>query len=130
MGVWHGRDLKKPTGGRIRPHRGKRRREMGSYPTETVAGEDERRVNVRVMGGNYKTRVKVASYVNVSDRSTGTPRKLRILQVVSNPASVGYSRRGVITKGALVKTEAGLVKVSSRPGQEGVVNGVLVEAQP
>jgi len=129
MGVWHGRDLKKPTGGRVRPHRGKRRREMGSHPTETTAGEAEHRVKVRVMGGNHKIRVKVASYINVSDPSTRSTRKLKILQVVSNPASVDYSRRGVITKGALVRTEAGLVRVTSRPGQDGVVNGVLVEAQ-
>lgn len=128
MGVWHGRDLKKPTGGRIRPHRGKRRREMGSHPTETIAGEVERRVKERVMGGGFKARVKVASYVNVNDPLTGSTRKLKILQVLSNPASVDYSRRGVITKGALVRTEAGLVRVTSRPGQDGVVNGVLVEA--
>jgi len=33
----------------------------------------------------------------------------------------------VITKGAIVKTELGLVRVTSRPGQHGVVNGVLIE---
>lgn len=128
MGVWQGRDLRKPTGGRMRPHRGKRRRERGSHPIETAAGEVERRVSSRVMGGGVKVRLKAASYVNVSIPSTGSTRRLKILQVVSNPASVDYSRRGVITKGALVRTEAGLVKVTSRPGQDGVVNGVLVQA--
>jgi small subunit ribosomal protein S8e len=128
LGVWQGRDLRKPTGGRMRPHRGKRRREIGSHPTETVAGEVERRVSSRVRGGGVKVRLKAASYVNVSIPSTGSTRRLKILQVVSNPASVDYSRRGIITKGALVRTEAGLVKVTSRPGQDGVVNGVLVQA--
>ena len=38
-----------------------------------------------------------------------------------------YVRRNIITKGAIVKTEAGLVKITSRPGQDGTLNGILVE---
>jgi small subunit ribosomal protein S8e len=33
----------------------------------------------------------------------------------------------VITKGAIIETEKGLAKVVSRPGQDGVVNAVLIE---
>ncbi|MCX8204486.1 MAG: 30S ribosomal protein S8e [Candidatus Nezhaarchaeota archaeon] len=130
MSAWQGRDFRRLTGGKVRPHRGKRKYEVGSYPTETVVGESESRVRVRVRGGGLKTRLKVASFVNVSNPSTGRTERLRILQVVSNPASVDYSRRGVLTKGAIVKTEAGLVKITSRPGQDGVVNGILTEPQP
>ena len=128
MSAYHGRDLRKPTGGKIRPHRKKRKRELGSPPTETILGQDERKSFRRAMGGNVKVGLKAAVYANISDPSTGTTRKVRILQVVKNPASADYSRRGVITKGAIIKTELGLARVTSRPGQDGVVNAVLIES--
>ncbi|MDO5821049.1 MAG: 30S ribosomal protein S8e, partial [Methanobrevibacter sp.] len=32
----------------------------------------------------------------------------------------------IITKGAIVETEIGNAKVTSRPGQDGIINGVLL----
>jgi len=36
-------------------------------------------------------------------------------------------RRNIITKGAILQTDLGKVRVTNRPGQEGVINGILVE---
>jgi small subunit ribosomal protein S8e len=47
--------------------------------------------------------------------------------VTKNPANKDYERRGVITKGAVLETEIGLAKVLSRPGQDGVINAVLIK---
>jgi small subunit ribosomal protein S8e len=47
--------------------------------------------------------------------------------VTKNPANKDYERRGVITKGALLETEIGIAKVISRPGQDGVINAVLIK---
>jgi small subunit ribosomal protein S8e len=49
------------------------------------------------------------------------------LRVSKNPANKDYERRGVITKGAILETELGLAKVLSRPGQDGVINAVLIK---
>ncbi|HDD72097.1 MAG TPA: 30S ribosomal protein S8e, partial [Candidatus Bathyarchaeota archaeon] len=38
-----------------------------------------------------------------------------------------YNSRGVITRGAIIRTELGLAVVTSRPGQNGVVNATLLE---
>ncbi|MEM5832609.1 MAG: 30S ribosomal protein S8e, partial [Candidatus Aenigmatarchaeota archaeon] len=38
-----------------------------------------------------------------------------------------YERRKIITKGAIIKTEIGLAKVTSRPSQHGVVNAILIQ---
>jgi small subunit ribosomal protein S8e len=46
---------------------------------------------------------------------------------VENPANPHYVRRNIITKGAVIKTELGNAKVTSRPGQDGVVNAALIE---
>jgi small subunit ribosomal protein S8e len=126
MSVWHG-DLhkRKPTGGKRKPYRGKRKFEQGSFPTETVIGESKRKVERR-RGGNLKVRVLSEKYACVTDRKTGKTQKAEIIRVVKNPANVDYDRRGVITKGTIIETSLGLARVTSRPGQNGVINAVLI----
>ncbi|MCS7123853.1 MAG: 30S ribosomal protein S8e [Candidatus Bathyarchaeota archaeon] len=126
MSVWHG-DLhkKKPTGGKKKPYRGKRKFEQGSFPVETVLDEPKRKVERR-RGGNLKVRVLSEKYACVSDLKTGKTEKAEILRVVKNPANVDYDRRGVITKGTIIETSLGLARVTSRPGQNGVINAVLI----
>jgi len=64
-------------------------------------------------------------HANVSDAS-GKTSNVEILRVIKNPASVDYDRRGVITKGTIIGTPLGTAQVTSRPGQDGVVNATLV----
>jgi small subunit ribosomal protein S8e len=126
MSVWHG-DLhkRKPTGGKRRPYRGKRKFEQGSFPIETMLGEPKRKVE-RGRGGNIKIKVLSEKYACVTDIKTGKTEKAEILRVVKNPANVDYDRRGVITKGAIIETSLGLARVTSRPGQDGVINAILI----
>jgi len=124
---WHGNIKKrKKTGGKKRAYRTKRLHELGSHPVETMLGETERKMT---SGRSRREKAKLVSdkYVNVSDPSTGRTERLEILDVVSNPANVDYNRRGVITKGVIVRTENGLARIVSRPGQDGVLNAVLYE---
>jgi small subunit ribosomal protein S8e len=62
---------------------------------------------------------------NVSDPSTGKTEKVEIVRVVRNPANVDYNRRGVITKGTIIETPLGTARITSRPGQDGIVNAIL-----
>ncbi len=64
-------------------------------------------------------------FANVVDTSTKKTEKTRILKIIKNPANRDYERRGVITKGCILETEKGKAIVSSRPGQDGVVNAIL-----
>jgi len=64
-------------------------------------------------------------HANISDAS-GKTTKVEILRVVKNPANVDYDRRGVITKGTIIETALGTARVTSRPGQDGIVNAILV----
>ncbi|HKZ95320.1 MAG TPA: 30S ribosomal protein S8e [Candidatus Bathyarchaeia archaeon] len=126
MSVWHG-DLhkKKPSGGRKKAYRTKRRYEKGAFPTETTLGEPKQKT-VRRHGGNTKIRLPSANQVNVSDPSSGKTQKVEIQRVIRNPANVDYNRRGVITKGTIIETQLGPARVTSRPGQDGSVNAILV----
>lgn len=82
---------------------------------------------VRTRGGSVKVRIAVADWAVVTDPSNHKSVKSKLLRVVRNPANVDYQRRGVLTKGAIVETELGQARVTSRPGQDGLVNAVLVE---
>ena len=129
MSVWHG-DLKKrePSGGRRIVHRKKRKFEQGTFPVETAMGERKRKF-VRGRGGTIKLKILSEKQVCVTDLKTGKTQKTEIVRVVRNPANIDYNRRGVITKGAVVETPLGQAKITSRPGQHGVLNAVLIVSE-
>ena len=128
MAIYQGNDLRKITGGIKRRHRDKRKFELGSPPTETKVSQEKHEVKKeRVMGGNFKVRVTYAMYANVLDPQTKKSQKAKILTVLETPANREYARRGIIVKGAVIQTELGKAVVTSRPGQDGTVNAVLVK---
>lgn len=53
--------------------------------------------------------------------------KTKIVRVSANKANREYERRGVITRGAVIETELGSAKVTSKPSDDGVVNAVLIK---
>ena len=124
MRIWHGEAGKKKTGGKIRLGRKKRKYELGRTPILAKIGKEKRKV-VRCKGGIKKVKIISGEFVNVSIK--GKTGKLKILGIVENPANPHFVRMGVITKGAIVKTEKGLVKITSRPGQNGTINGILID---
>ncbi|MCQ8894628.1 MAG: 30S ribosomal protein S8e [Methanolinea sp.] len=123
--LWQGRSVRQPTGGRYRLRLVKRRREIGSAPTDSHIGKDRRTI-VRITGGNTKVRTMRAEYANVADPRTGTVRKALIETVEENVANPNYVRRNLLTKGAVIRTEIGRARIVSRPGQEGSINAVLI----
>ncbi|MCI4455165.1 MAG: 30S ribosomal protein S8e [Sulfolobus sp.] len=127
MAIYQGNDLRKITGGLKRPHRDKRKYELGSMPTETKLS-DKHVVKVeRVMGGNKKVKVVYAQYANVYDPVEKRSKKVKITAVLETPANREYARRGIIVKGTIIQTEIGKAVVTSRPGQNGTVNALLLK---
>ncbi len=120
----HARSAKKRTGGRRRPVRKKQKHEQGSAPTETTVGDDRLKI-AETRGGNTKVRAVARSVASVAT-DDGVERA-EIEDVVENPSNPNYVRRNIITKGAVVETDAGRARVTSRPGQDGQVNAVLVD---
>jgi small subunit ribosomal protein S8e len=125
--AWHDRLTKrKKTGGKKRAYRTKRVYEQGRQPVETLFGKVNRK---KVKGISRISKIKLvkADHVNVSNPKMGTTERLEILDIVRNPANADYNRRGVITKGTIVRTEKGLAKIVSRPGQEGSISAIIYE---
>ncbi|MFW9772265.1 MAG: 30S ribosomal protein S8e [Candidatus Heimdallarchaeota archaeon] len=117
------RSKRRYTGKKYKYFRKKRKRELERPPIETKIG-DEKKKNQRTLGGNQKLKLFSSLYINVTDPSNNKTSKVRILRFESNNASKDYNRRHILTKGAIVETELGKVRISSRPGQHGLINGV------
>jgi small subunit ribosomal protein S8e len=126
MALWQGKSKRKPSGGRLRLGRKKRRFEIGREPTFTLLGA-ERSLIMRTRGANVKVRMLKASFANVIDPATKKAQKSKIVTVKKNSANPNYVQRNIINKGAMIQTELGLAMVTSRPGQHGAVNAVLVK---
>ena len=129
MSVWHGTlHKKKPSGGRKRAYRTKRKFEEGRFPAETILGQTKKK-NIKGRGNTTKIKLLSDKYACVTDIKSGKTQKVEITRVVRNPANVDYNRRGVITKGAVIETSLGLARVTSRPGQDEVINAVLISEE-
>jgi small subunit ribosomal protein S8e len=88
--------------------------------------KDEKRKNKRVMGGNKKNYFLRARFVNIQEKGKKSKR-IEIKNVLETPSNRFLARQNVLTKGTIIETELGKVKITNRPSQEGMINGVLVE---
>ncbi|MHA1210915.1 MAG: 30S ribosomal protein S8e [Candidatus Heimdallarchaeota archaeon] len=123
MARWQGLSRRRKTGARLKKHHEKRKAELGRPETQTIIGEPRVR-EIRTRGGNSKLRAYRLDSCNLSDPVTGKSEKVRILDVESNPANKEFTRRKVMTKGALIRTEKGFAVITNRPGQEGFISAV------
>lgn len=117
---------KKLTGGKRRPSRSRRAFEADDYAFETAVAETVRAPK-RTRGGVLSFGLRSTNEANVFDSSSGKTVKTKIVRVTANKANREYERRGVITKGAIIETELGSARVTSRPSDDGVVNAILVK---
>lgn len=120
------RSRRKPSGGRYHFTRGKKRAELAGFSANTKLSRERKVKTARICGGDTKFSMLAASHVNVADKK-GKSATVEVLNVVGNLANPHLVRRNIITKGAIVETKLGKVRITSRPGQEAALNGVLVE---
>ena len=126
MAIWQGKSKRKPSGGRLRSARTKRRFEISSELQDAKIGPSQNKI-ARTRGGGSKLRVLKGDYATVTDSAKGKSFKSRIEEVIENSANLNYVRQNIITKGAVIMTEAGKAKVTSRPGQSGSINAILID---
>ena len=119
-----GRSTRKRTGGRLKHASNKKRHQLGREPAETTVGET-RLQYIDSRGTEQKVRALSTDVAQVA--ADGEVSEAEIENVVDNPANVNYARRNIITKGAVIETSAGRARVTSRPGQTGPVNAVLLD---
>ena len=104
-----------------------KRQEISTENQFAYIADADKRKNYRKRGKSQTVRVLGANSVNVNDPKTGTTVSATISTVIENGADPNYVRRNIITKGAIVDTDKGRVRITSRPGMHGVVSGILLE---
>ena len=115
----------KTTGGRRVPLRVRRKYETDRYPNEPINGAQVT-ITRRIRGNNKKTALKSIDFVNLATGEAKV-KKTKIIKVLENTTNNDYKRRGIITKGAVLETEEGKCRVVSKPGQNGIVNAILLK---
>ncbi len=115
----------KITGGRRDPLRIRRKYETDRYPNEPINGAQVT-VTRRIRGSNQKTALKSIDFVNLATGEAKV-KKTKIIKVLDNSTNNDYKRRGIITKGAILETAEGKCRVVSKPGQNGIVNAILLK---
>ena len=121
----HARSTTKRTGGRRRTNHKKRKHELGSSPTETRVDDRKLKI-VETRGGNTKVRAIQNDVASVAT-GDGTTVQATIENVDENASNPNYVRRNIVTKGAIIETTEGRARVTSRPGQDGQINAVLLD---
>lgn len=116
---------RKKSGGRYKKQI-KKMRNKGNLPIHTKIGK-EKVVTSRVKGGNKKFRLLNINMANVFDPVSKKYSKAKVESVVDSPANRHYIRRNIVTKGTIIKTDKGNAKVLNRPGQERVINAILIK---
>ncbi len=124
MTQWHLRSNRKITGGLLKRASKKKRFQRGRDFVPTHVGTVKLRI-LRSRGGNKKFMLLSSNVANVF--AGGKAQKTKITSVLENKADNQFVRRNIITKGAVIQTELGKARVTSRPGQDGIVNAILIE---
>jgi small subunit ribosomal protein S8e len=120
------RSLRRPSGGMKKKSAKKKLYRRGSQPTLTKLGTKRKSRTDRIRSGSSKQRLLNVTVANVYNPSEKKYVKVKIKTVASNTANRFFQRANIITKGAIIETEAGKAVVTNKPGQEGSVNAKLI----
>jgi small subunit ribosomal protein S8e len=115
---------RKITGGKYKKGRKKKSYEFLGQKVPVKIGILKRK-SLRIRGGNKKTRLLKINYVNV--KVGEKIKKLEVKNVLETPSNKFLARQNILTKGTIVDTPEGKVRITSRPGQEPVLNGILLK---
>ncbi len=117
---------RKITGGRYIKRVKKKKHSLPGQKKVVKLSENEKKKTKRVKGGNKKIYLLRGKFVNIQEKGKKI-KKAEIKNVLETPSNRFLARQNILTKGTIVQTELGKVKITNRPTQEGLINGILVE---
>lgn len=124
MVVTQARSKRKPTGGRYKDVLTKRMSFRGNSPILTKLDETKQKI-VSARGNSTKVKLVSSNVANVFDGKKY--KKAQIKNITESPSNRHYVRRNIMTKGAIIDTDLGKARITSRPGQDGIINAILVK---
>ncbi|RLG09650.1 30S ribosomal protein S8e [Candidatus Pacearchaeota archaeon] len=116
---------RKVSGGRYIKSRKKKHHEIPGQKRKIKLGDEIKRKSKRTRGGNKKVFLLKTKFINVQTKNKS--KRAEIKNVLETPSNKFLARQNIITKGSILETDLGKVKVTNRPTQEGILNGILIE---
>jgi small subunit ribosomal protein S8e len=116
---------RKISGGKYIKNRKKKLCEKTGQKRIVKLGEEKRKIK-KTRGGNSKTFLLKTKFVNIQDKNKKN-KKAEIKNVLETPSNRFLARQNILTKGTILETDLGKVKITNRPTQEGNVNGILIK---
>ncbi len=116
---------KKISGGKYIKSRKRKSYERRGQEKDVKLGEEKRK-SKRIRGGNKKNFMLKGKFVNIKDKN-GKVKKVEIKNVIETPSNRFLARQNILTKGTILETDLGKVKITNRPSQESMINGILIE---
>jgi len=117
---------RKITGGRYKKGHKRKFHERPGERKTTYLGEEKKKTK-RTRGGSKKVFLLKGKQINIPKKTGKGHKKTEIKNVIETPSNRFLARQNILTKGTIVETEEGKVKITNRPTQEGTINGVFVE---
>jgi small subunit ribosomal protein S8e len=115
---------RKISGGRYKASRKKKLFERKGQP-RVVKLTERKSKSLRTRGGNIKRVLLSENQANIVIK--GKAKQVKITNVLETPANSFLARQNILVKGAIIETEAGKAKITNRPGQEGIIQAVLID---
>jgi len=118
---------RKISGGRYKAHKKKKSYESAGQKRIVKLGETKLKTQ-STRGGGEKVVMLKGKIVNLSPKKKGEKaKKVEITNVIETPSNRFLARQNIITKGTIVQTSEGKVKITNKPSQQGTINGILIE---
>ena len=117
---------RKITGGRYIKSMKKKKHSLPGQKKTVKLAADEKRKNKRTRGGNRKNYLLKGKFVNIQEKGKKS-KKAQIKNVLETPSNKFLARQNILTKGTIVQTDLGKVKITNRFSQEAMINGILIE---
>lgn len=117
---------RKITGGKYIVRRKKKSYEIQGQKRVVKLG-DSKRKSKRTTGGGKKVFLLKIDSVNILEKGKNKTIKAKIKNVLETPSNRFLARQNIITKGTIIETDKGKIKITNRPSQEGVLNGIILK---
>ena len=114
---------RKSSGGKYSKSRKKKLHEKPGQ-VRVVKLSEKKTKFVKTKGGKKKLVSLSHNHSNLTDK--GKSKKVSIKTVVETPSNRFLARQNILVKGALIETELGKARITNRPGQEGMIQAILL----
>jgi small subunit ribosomal protein S8e len=116
---------RKITGGKYKDSRKKRKHSLPGIKRKVKLRETKQKT-IKGRGKTTKNVLLSTDKANIIDPKTKKTKKVKITNVLETPSNPFLARQNILVKGAVIETELGKAKITSRPGQEGSIQAVLI----